>query len=48
MASPILVFRHVISNMETFIEMTLVGVPDDVTSIAGAPEANGADEFPQE
>ncbi|OGO20109.1 MAG: hypothetical protein A2144_11495 [Chloroflexi bacterium RBG_16_50_9] len=47
-ASPILVFRHVISNMETFIEMTLVGVPDDATSIHGAPEGNGADGLPQE
>jgi hypothetical protein len=48
MASPILVFRHEISNVETFIEMMLVGVPDDVTSIAGAPEGNGADGQPPE
>ena len=48
MASPILTFRHEISNVETFIEMTLVGLTDDATSIHGAPEGNGANEALQE
>ena len=47
-ASPILTFRHEISNVETFIEMTLVGLTDDATSIHGAPEGNGANEALQE
>ena len=48
MASPILTFRHVISNAETFIELALVGTPNDAVPLTGAPEGNGANEQPQE
>jgi hypothetical protein len=44
MASPILAFRHVISNIETFIELALVGIPDDIVPPTRAPKGNGANE----
>jgi len=33
--------------VETFIEMMLVGTPDDAVSIAMVPEGDGANESPQ-
>ena len=44
MASTILVFSHEISNVETFIELALVGTPDHTMLLTGAPERNGANE----
>jgi hypothetical protein len=47
MASPILTFSHESSDVETFLELALVGTPDQATQLAEAPERNGANEQSQ-
>jgi hypothetical protein len=48
MASPILAFRHEISNVETFIELALVGTPDHTKQFTRGPGRNGTNEQLQE
>jgi len=47
-ASPILAFSHEISNVETFIELALVGTPDHTMRFTGASGRNEANEQLQE